>query len=222
MEQILEKPDQSNLNSLMTIFQRLLNTLPAYEPANAVFSTFKGQQDGQQPAQNSSRPQSKTPTCFCGKNYWLKDCWHLNKNARRRPKDFTPDPEVIAQAHQEITLNGRRAEKLREAMKLSGPTTSSNTLNRELVCTTIASTAVNTIPKYRIHSLSIQVQLSACAIISTGSTISLRNMKLSESVARLTTALESVRLLYDLILEDMTQTGSASLSETFNISLDSI
>jgi hypothetical protein len=46
-------------------------------------------------------------------------------------------------------LNRRRAAKLQEIMKLSAsPSASSNTSNRELVCTTITSTAVNTIPKY--------------------------------------------------------------------------
>jgi hypothetical protein len=119
-----------------------------YEPATAVFSTFKGQRDGQQPAQNSPRSRSKPTTCFCGKNYWFKDCWHLNKNARRRPKDFTPDPKVIAQAQQEISSNRRRAAKLQEVMELSRPTASPSASSNTLVCTTIASTAVNTIPKY--------------------------------------------------------------------------
>jgi hypothetical protein len=107
---------KADLFKLTAGFRRYLTTQTTTEDHNAIYGTFKGQSDGQQPSRGRQDGQKKPLKCLCGREHFYKECWHLNKDAKDRPDNYQPDPEVIRQAMKEIKSNSFRGRALKRLL----------------------------------------------------------------------------------------------------------
>jgi transposase InsO family protein len=171
LEDIMNMGHRADLFKLTTGFQRYLTTQNTPEAHNTVYGTFKGQSNGRQPSggqPNGQNSRQKPPKCVCGRNHFYKDCWHVNKDAKGRPTDYQPDPEVLDRAIKEIKANSFKGRILKRYLGNSQSSNNSASVNHDKVTFSVLTNAV-------MSTSAADIRKEDSWIVDTGGQISVCN-----------------------------------------------